>query len=73
MICWSRVDLDEFLQKAAKKLEEIYGTARFDAINNAYTDAVEKMGVIAGTMKTTAEKFCHCEPLESETLRMYYT
>lgn len=73
MICWSHVDLDEFLQKTSKKLEKIYGTARFDAINKAYADAVEKMGIIAGTMKTTAEKFCRCEPLESYTLRMCYT
>lgn len=64
------VDLDEFLQKTAKKLEKIYGTARFDAINRAYADAVENMGIIAGTLKTTAEKFCHSEPLESETQRM---
>ena len=70
MTCWSHIDLDEFLQKTAKKLEKIYGTARFDAINRAYADAVEKMGIIAGTLKTTAEKYCHSEPLESETPRM---
>lgn len=50
-------------------MEKIYGTARFDAINRAYADAVEKMGIIAGTLKTTAENFCHSEPLESETQR----
>ena len=71
MIRWlvDLVDLEEFLKKTAKKLEKIYGTARFDAINRAYADAVEKMGIIAGTLKTTAENFCHSEPLESETQR----
>ena len=53
------------------KLEKIYGNARFDAINGAYADAVEKIGITAGVMKTTAEKFCRSEPLESDIPRKY--
>lgn len=51
------------------KLEKIYGTARFDAINGAYADALEKMGINAGTLKTTAGKFCQSGPVESKISR----